>query len=610
MLFLGLTRPYIHQIVKNFPHFQRRTTSNIVAASQTLKFLKQSVHQFKLTGVHLQAEVSFKDTMMKEKLLTVLKDSDVKALHNLVNDGLSVNTALFYAVRANSSKEIISYLFSQGANANTIIEKGNGDSEPIFHQVCQLKNLSLVEQFIEEGKADVNGLNSNEQTALDEACDKTDTFDLVKFLLKNQSELRNEKTKSAIQSNDLESLNFLIAEGMSVNTALLYAIQQSNPSKEIISYLFLQGANANKIIHTGKIKEPIFHLVCRLNNLPLIEQFIVEGKAEINAFNSEEQTALDQACEKKESSELIKLLLKYKANPDLLIRNDNGGKEPIFNKVCRLNNEYVELLLVEGKANVNGMDSNGNGALDQACEKKDNSELIKLLLKYKANPNLLINNGYGGKEPIFHKVCRLNHLPYVKQLIEDGEVDVNGIDHEGRTVLDHACAKNDTLGLIKLLLENKANPNILNKKGHPAIAQIFSSTSRNNRCDVLAELVKHKADLTLYRPLLTKAIDSNDLNLVTELLILKVDKELNNNSYRDDELSWTAFAFKRFMLGHISRKMIKLLEKGNLFLLNQREMDILSTLNQDKFEELMEFPQIKIFFENSKNYQTYTSLAK
>lgn len=116
----------------------------------------------------------------------------------------------------------------------------------------------------------------------------------------------------------------------------------------------------------------------------------------------------------------------------------------------------LQKLLDEGK-NVNKRDPDDDKKtiLLKACERR-NTEAVKLILKYKPNIN---KKDTWGQTPL-HKACINGDIDCAVLLLHHQKAKVNAGDNLNLTPL-YLATRNNHLGVIKLLLGNGANPNIV-----------------------------------------------------------------------------------------------------------------------------------------------------
>lgn len=194
----------------------------------------------------------------------------------------------------------------------------------------------------------------------------------------------------------------------------------------------------------------------------------------------------------------IKLLMDYGADINCMYKN---GRTPLM-LVCdydiqKPKKEFVEFLLKNG-SKVNVVDKYGNDALLFICKKgkKEDIEIIKLLLEYGANVN-------SNKSNFSCLMCAAHNTNYdiTKLLIENG-ANVNYVSKNGYGILNLIYDNtihynNEDNRIIKLLIENGANVNSKNKSGETPLMNIIMLTLLNKSLEYesIKLLLDNKADV-------------------------------------------------------------------------------------------------------------------
>ena len=279
-----------------------------------------------------------------------------------------------------------------------------------------------------------------------------------------------------------EIIKLLISFGANVNhqsnrgcTALMFACGFGNynfkaPKLEAIKILLQNNANPN--LRNNDERSPLFHAV-KCGYLETVKLLINHG-AKIDELSMGNNTPLAFACEfadgRQSNHLIVKLLLKKKANPNLLNIN---GKSPLHHAVSKGSIESAALLL-KYKAYVDQKDNRSCTPLFHACGigyfssvgLSPQPKMVKLLLKNGANPNL---SDPQGSYPLHHAAQR-GYLKVVKTLLNNG-ASVNLKSQGFNTPLVFACGYGDPRYLdlndkvVKLLLDNKADPTIISSEG-------------------------------------------------------------------------------------------------------------------------------------------------
>ena len=160
---------------------------------------------------------------------------------------------------------------------------------------------------------------------------------------------------------------------------------------------------------------------------------------------------------KSEDENIIKLLLDRGADPNLL--NENG-LSPLHHylDIDNDNNIYIMKLLLDAGTDSNLLDNVGNSLLHYAVDlDSEEIEVIELLLKYEANPNLLDDEG----ESRLNTSILDNRLQTCRLLLQY-EADPNLQDPDGYSALHiflqqvsltNVIPEREILDVIKILLD-------------------------------------------------------------------------------------------------------------------------------------------------------------
>jgi len=162
---------------------------------------------------------------------------------------------------------------------------------------------------------------------------------------------------------------------------------------------------------------------------------------------------------------------KIGAMDNLNIRGDlqnKDGLEALFIAAAKGDQREIERLIQEG-VDVNGQKKNGwktgwTALFYAAASGRDNSAVIELLLKHKANINAKDVNG---RTALLAAMEPHDTRANIKALI-DGGADVSVQDFGGDTPLIEAAGLGDAV-VVKMLLEKGANPDAKQNQGRTAL---------------------------------------------------------------------------------------------------------------------------------------------
>ena len=267
-----------------------------------------------------------------------------------------------------------------------------------------------------------------------------------------------------------------------IDKQLFTAVRQGD-SKEV-KRLLENGANVNAVEH-GKFKATLtpLHIAVDTNNLECL-RILIEHGANVNAKNRIITGSYPLGTAVYRSIEMMRLLLDNGADVDkskALIATVGIGEM-----------EIIEMLLSEYGANPNVIDV-FHTALTEALDRHpDNHEIIKMLLDYGADPNLIVKGRYGiSSTPLIksfygmraHDGCIAKNV----QLLLDAGADVNvattvkGI--AGMTPLmwlmrrrDGHCDNDPNLKIARLLINAGADVNAKDKNGKSVLDYLPQSS--------------------------------------------------------------------------------------------------------------------------------------
>ena len=202
----------------------------------------------------------------------------------------------------------------------------------------------------------------------------------------------------------------------------------------------------------------------------------------------------------------------------------------------------IEEILKEGKIEINGKIRfhSGNTLLHLACTQDDNKELIKLMFKYKSNPN--IKNNY--QISAFQFPWNKNDEEMIRLFVENG--------NEMEQIISCLAIGSQTPEFMEYLLEKKADPNT-------AISKLFSEENQDPK--MIEFLFKNGASVN--------TLDSKGENIISALLINK--KIAKDKSLLD------------LMLSKMDSKLIQTTPLINLACKNEQlEIEIIQLLIEKK----------------------------
>lgn len=205
------------------------------------------------------------------------------------------------------------------------------------------------------------------------------------------------------------------------------------------------------------------------NDLALVKR-LLDKKADVNQKNSEGSTPL----------------ISVSVEKHMMFINQKTMSSNIH--VCRHGSKVLEIaeLLLEHGARVNEVGGRfQEAALHHACL-YGNLDLVKLLLKNKADINIKNEHGW---TPLHNTIGTENRFEITKFLVNNG-ADINERTNEGATPFASACSNNN-LKIAQFLLDNKANVDDKCNLGDTPL----QAACQNNNFDMIKFLVNNGADV-------------------------------------------------------------------------------------------------------------------
>ena len=315
----------------------------------------------------------------------------------------------------------------------------------------------------------------------------------------------------------VRAATFLLDHGADVNVrtgpfqkpALEAAVEAGN--KAMVELLLARGADVNA--KDGLGQTPLF--VAAQKNYPAVAQVLLSNRADPKVQDENGETPLLLASGS--SPDLVRMLLAAGANPN---GKDHNGRSPLATAAAYGRSETVQMLLAAG-ANPNpgtelqdapllgairksrvdsaelllraGADPNREGCFNDEghmtplglAVSTDQLPMVKLLLKFKADPN----NSPIGKQPlIFGALADTNVLGV---LLDAGvNIETRTADEANWTPLG-AAARQNNAPAVEMLLQHGANPNVRNSNG---ATPLHWATYGLADLKIFQLLLDHKAD--------------------------------------------------------------------------------------------------------------------
>lgn len=265
-----------------------------------------------------------------------------------------------------------------------------------------------------------------------------------------------EEARRRLSPADFEMfINVKVKRSQGGNNALLYACSSSGANFMLVHYL-VENANADCNIPNDFTRNSLL-IAARKNQLNVVE-LLLDKKVNINFRDANGCNALHISCTSG-FTDLVRLLLAHwsrsKAkNPDKIFdidEKDNLSLTPLMKASINNHIEIVKLLLKFG-ANPRIVTNNGESALTLACMQENEVICLKLIIAH-ANVNEVDKHG---RTPLL-KAARHNSNSKILELLLNYNARADVADEEGNTPL-HFAAMRGTQNVAKFLIEKNGDP--------------------------------------------------------------------------------------------------------------------------------------------------------
>lgn len=197
--------------------------------------------------------------------------------------------------------------------------------------------------------------------------------------------------------------------------------------------------------------------------------------------------------------ENIKIYEKYYSPPEKIHELKTGNAmliTPLMNAVNKNDKDAVLFLCQTCPVHINKQNSAGTTALMIACY-NENKNIIKILLKNRANPNLIDNSGrsainlFLGKRD--YQMSEEKAVQIVELLLQYNADPNIGKNTDGDTSLIISCYRK-YYSITKMLLDHKANPNDKNREGNTPLMVACHNSKNGDMKEFVNLLLKYGAD--------------------------------------------------------------------------------------------------------------------
>ena len=504
-------------------------------------------------------------------LMLASKGGHEQVVQTLVSVGANPNiqdntgyTALMLACDTNSYN-IVNYLLQTGANPD--IQRDNGDTAIIM--ACQNNHSDIVKLLL-QFNADPFITTRNDDTALTVSV-HVNSIEIVDMLLDKQAE--NQKSSLVVTA---------------LTTACRYGHSQLIISLlvHLLDYftedefqLFVLSAEGDEISIASHISGSTIDVNCTLVNdiTPLMiasscghtetVDVLLQAGANVHNIDSDGYSPLVYAITGHKSLQVIKLLLKAGAQPNVFINGQSIAdkvREEGREDICRLLEQLNVLNTIQKQKEeeqqlqqLQQLQFSGRLAISIIeAANKGNIEVVKLLLKENADVNIQDKNGVTAL-----MLASLNGHTHVVELLLKENADVNIKNKQGMTALNLASLKGHT-HVVELLLKKNANVNIQDKHGVTALML----ASLKGHTQIVELLLKENADVNIQKKDRLTALVGASENGHVQVVELLIKNNADVNIQKDD--GWTALMVAS-QNGHT--QVVELLLKENADVNTQNE---------------------------------------
>ncbi|XP_057317964.1 ankyrin-3-like [Microplitis mediator] len=419
--------------------------------------VKRGYQQIVKLLIEYNVDVNHRSFLEPGCLITAIKNDNFEIFQLLLDAGADIHifyngkSLIFMAVDKNSY-EITKHLINHGADVNTCFR-----DKTLLYRAVENENERIVELLI-NNKVDVNKIIKDKYllnsfpTALYKAVE-IGNLNIVKILINAPNidvdlsgRLNDLPLHEAIRKNNYEITKCLIEHGANINTKyenpLNIAINNGN--KEIVQLLI-----DNKVKVDNLVDSP-FVAAVENNNFEILEILIHTNEAGVNPSLS--KPPLHAAVRKNNYN-----MTEYLINKGARVNTSYDNKTPLLIAVRCQHREIVQLL-IKNKADVDFITESGVTALGIAVENKS-LELVKILLDAGANTNPSSSN------PPLHIAIRCRKTIEIMKLLIKNKADVDFVTESGVTALGIAVEKKNCT-LVKILLDSGADVNFSSDKGY------------------------------------------------------------------------------------------------------------------------------------------------
>jgi ankyrin repeat protein len=356
-------------------------------------------------------------------------------------------------------------------------------------------SLDTVRYLVEKRRANVHATDNSGKTALKYARSNVDVSDYLTKHLRKYADVQtkvfeidmrianvNKKDKDgatalmwAAQEGHLDIVRHLAAERYAdVNavdntnsTALIMAAWKGHI--DIVRYL-VEERNADVNVK-DIIGRTALMLAARYGHIDIVRYLVEERNADVNAARNDGETALMMAA-RKGHIDIVRYLA-VERHADVNVK-DNSGKTALMHAVHNGHEDIAFILQSGGKRKTRKSKKSKKSKKTRSSRKRGGApgdkkkEQSYKVLKQLIDDNKISQSNQQDLNQMFFNYCKHGTLSAVIELLLAKAIDVNMVDDAGNTPLIVASDFGHTK-IVKLLLNNDADPNIENKNGWTAV---------------------------------------------------------------------------------------------------------------------------------------------
>lgn len=484
----------------------------LAKAINDIKTIERMANELDFKSAKKYIEIENKK-MVEELCISMDSDSIIKAIKN----GLDVNSKndkgssfLHYAVEQDN-RILIRFLIDNNININC---QDNDGATPLLLS-AQENNYESIKLLI-EANADVNLKSKHGYTPLMASVAKFNSIEAANLLINHGADINVQDIRGvsplmlAAQKNFGSMVILLIENGANTN---LNSIEGYNSlhlpcelgHENIVKILLQTDVNIN---HQDKDGDAPL-MIASYHGYKNIIQILLKKDADLNLQNKKGDTALMKAAYGNHF-EVVKLLVENGAKLNITSKDNYSA---LAFSMSKNNKEMTKYLINAGENKIPLKAKELNPMLLNVCKKGD-IELVQLFIDNGADKNYIDESIVGAGNTPLMLASTNNHLDIIEVLIKN-DVNLNLQNDYGITPL-WSASMHGHIDVVKLLLENGANPNI--QIGEDKMTALFSvAGKRFDENDIYVTNKKNldSNDITLRvaRVLLQNGANPNILNI-------------------------------------------------------------------------------------------------